>query len=110
MRDDVIVHNYLFSPFFYFQVLSVEFSLSGVTVTYQYVPNTVHSRCSLNVRVITIFQLQYNTHSRRIITTVVTSAYALIIIYVHTYKILYIGTIRIRTNSYVRKYNCRYCF
>ncbi len=35
---------------------------------------------------------------------VLTSAYVLIVVYVHAYKIMYIGIARIRTNGYALKY------
>ena len=76
-----------------------------VTVTYQYVPNTVKLRYSLNVRVISRFHIQ-SIDSRRISINVVTSAFVLIVAYVHTYKIMYIGILRVRINGYVRMYNC----
>jgi hypothetical protein len=57
------------------------------------------------VRVITSLQIEYKD-SRRIAITLLTSTYVLNVVYVHTCdNIMYIGTIRIRTNMYVRKYN-----
>jgi len=57
-----------------------------------YVPNTVNSRNSLNARVITSYRLQYKD-SHTITIGVVTSTYVLIVLYVHTYINMYIGTI-----------------